>query len=66
MTHHLHDGLPGCSIGMPRFDIVRTRWGRRHDLSPEEASQVVRFLVGEVPVGDHQVLPSIVVQIGED
>ena len=43
----------------------RCRISLRHDLSPKEASQVVRFIAGDVAVRHQDVLPAVVIQVGE-
>ena len=38
----------------------------RHDLSPVEASQIAGIFLSNEAVGDHDVFPAIVVEIGKD
>ena len=45
--------------------VIDRRATLRHDLSPEETSQVTRVLGRDVAIGDEEVFPAIVVQIGK-
>ena len=49
------------SIGR-RFNV---RWRLRHDLPPKETSQVLGRFLCDVTVGDNQILPAIIVDVGE-
>ena len=55
-----------CRVGMvlARSSSHRCRSiTLRHDLSPEETSQVARVIARDIAIGDHQVFPTVVVQI---
>lgn len=58
ITHKLHEVRPAAGVVI---DLFRGR----HDLTPEEASQVIVARVGQVAIGDDHVLPAIVIKIGE-
>jgi hypothetical protein len=48
--------------GLP---IVDTLWALRHDLSPEETSQIAGVVGRDVSVGDHKIFPGVVVDVHE-
>ncbi len=63
---HVADGLPPALVAIHLVGGCIGRFGRlRHDLSPEEASQIVCVLGGDESVRDVDVFPRIIVQIDE-
>ena len=67
LSQHAIGGLQGISIRKQRFagGVLWMGRGRclRHDLSPNEASQVVRNDIAHEAVGDDQIGPAVVCQI---
>ena len=37
----------------------------RHDLSPEETSQVVRFTAREITIGQDEIVPAVIIDVGK-
>ena len=49
----------------PATRIIVDFFRGRHDLSPEETSQIIVAGVRQISVGDHEILPPVIVEISQ-
>ena len=49
----------------PAARVIGDFFGGRHDLSPEETSQIIIACVRQISVGDHEILPPVIVEISQ-
>ena len=58
---------PGMSVAdqlhqvCPALSVVIDLFGGRHDLSPKVTSQIVIARIRQIPIGDHEILPPVIV-----